>query len=193
MRFPTACLPGAVALALMTSGCTTLLPRGSSVSPSPFGSYAEADAAAARIVPFETQLKELKALGFDPDDGRNVTLIPYPDLLARLVPYSGVPLDSLDPGIRRCIEARSACRAYIFHFDQQTRKREGSFWTDFLNVSRTTRTVGWSFDALVVVADGRVLFRNTGGQPHAIRVDRSVNPLGPFQGAGEASGSVLIR
>jgi hypothetical protein len=179
--------------ALALAGCASLLPHGSTDTPSPFASFAEAEAAARRIVPFETRAADLKALGFDPDGGRNVTLIPYPDVLSRLVPYSGVPMDALDPGIRECIAARTACRAWLFHFERQDRKREGGFWGDFFNVRRVTLITGWWFDALVVESDGKVLFRNMAGQPGTHRLDRQINPLGPFQPAGEGAGALLAR
>lgn len=177
-----------LAAALLAAGCTSLLPRGSSTSPTPFASYAQAEAAAARIVPFETRVEQLKALGFDVDGGWNVTAIPYPDLLARLVPYSGVPMDSLDPGIRECIGAREACRAWVFHFEQMQRQREGPFLADFFNVRRVTQVKGWAADVLVVASGGKVLFRNVSGQPQTDRTERQINPLGPFQ-----SGEYLLR
>lgn len=43
----------------------------------------------------------------DPAEGKNVMVIPYPDIVARLAPYSGVPLADLDAGIRECILAKS--------------------------------------------------------------------------------------
>lgn len=186
-----------LALAIVAStaltGCGSLLPRASSDTPSPFATFEQAREAAERIVPFRTRADELKALGFDPTEGKNVTLIPYPDLVARLAPYSGVPLSELDPGIRDCILAKAECRAYVFHFEREDRKREGGFWSDFFNVHRVTNIRGWRFDALVVVSRGTVLFRNYGGQAHADRVERQTNPLGPFQPAGEGAGSLLIH
>ena len=47
----------------------------------------------------------------------------------------------------------------MFHYEREDRRREGSFWLDFLNVRRTTNIKGWWFDALIVVTDGKVLFR----------------------------------
>ena len=120
-------------------------------------------------------------------------MIPYPDIVARLAPYSGVALDQLDAGIRECIHAQSACRGYLVHFERQDRKRQGSFWLDFLNVRRHTFIKGWWFDALFVVSDGMVLFRNYGGQASTDRVDKQVNPLGPFQPAGESAGWQLVH
>jgi hypothetical protein len=46
---------------------------------------------------------------------------------------------------------------------------------------------------LIVVTDGVVLFRNYAGQASTDKVDRQVNPLGPFQPAGESAGPVLIH
>lgn len=182
-------LGGAAALA----GCTSLLPRGSSDTPSPFASFEQAREAAERIVPFRTRVDELQALGFDPGMGRNVTLIPYPDIVARLAPYSGVPLSELDPGIRQCILAQSACTGWLFRFERQDRRREGGFWADFLNIHRVTSITGWRFEALVVASGGTVLFRNHGGEPHADRVQKETNPLGPLQPAGEGAGALLLH
>lgn len=175
------------------SACSALLPRGSSDTPGVFSNFKAAQAAAQRIVPLETQLSELKGMGFDPEGGANVTLIPYPDIVARLAPYSALPLSALDPGVRKCVEAQAACRGYLFNFERQDRRRTGGFWLDFLNIRRTTNVTGWSFQALVVVSDGTVLFRNYAGQPQIDRVDRQRNPLGPFQPAGESAGAVLLH
>lgn len=178
---------------VLLGGCTSMLPRGSSDTPSPFASYSDAQAAAERIVPFKTSVKQLAALGFDPDQGKNVTVIPYPDIVARLAPYSGVPLEQLDAGIRACIRAQTGCRGYLFRFQREDRRREGSFLSDFLNVRRVTHVTGWWFEAMLVVTDDAVLFRNVAGNARVERVERQTNPLGPLQDAGEGAGSMLLN
>lgn len=178
---------------LVLAGCTTLLPRGSSGVPGPFATYDQAQAAAARIVPFSTRTQQLKDLGFDPDGGANVTLVPYPDIIGRLVPHPGVPLQELDPGIRQCIQAQQRCRAWLFRFEHQDRRREGSFWLDFFNIRRVTSVTGWWIDVMVVSADEVVVFRNMAGQARTDRTDRQTNPLGPFQPAGEGAGAALLH
>lgn len=180
-------------LALLLAGCAGMLPRGSTDTPSPFASYDDAQRAAERIRPFETRTADLSAMGFDPQQGKNVTVIPYPEIVARLAPYSGTPFDQLDPGIRACIAAQGGCRGYAFTFRREDARREGSFLADFLNVRRVTHVTGWTFQALVVVSDGTVLFRSVGGEPNVERVERRTNPLGPLQPAGEAAGSLLIH
>ena len=182
-----------VLLAVAIGGCSSLLPRGSTDTPSTFASFDQAQAAAERVVAFKTRETELKSLGFDPKDGYNVTLIPYPEIVARLAPYPGVPMSDLDPGIRQCIQSQSGCRGYLFHFERLDRRREGGFWTDFLNLRRTTTITGWWFDAMIVVRGDTVLFRNYAGQARTDRVEKQVNPLGPFQPAGEGAGAILLR
>lgn len=186
-------IPAVAAASLLLGACTAMLPRGSSDAPSPFSTFAEAQSAAEKIQPFKTPSGELAQLGFDAKDGRNVTMIPYPEIVARLAPYSGVPLEQLDPGIRTCILAKTDCRGYVFRFEKESREREGGFWADFLNVKRETRVRGWWFEALVVVNDGTVLFRNVSGQPHVEKLVRERNPLGPFQPAGEGAGAAILR
>jgi hypothetical protein len=185
-------LPMVILACVALSGCSSLLPRSSSDTDGRFSTFESAQAAAQRIVPMQTQVSELKGLGFDPEGGANVTLIPYPDIVARLAPYPTLPLSALDPGVRECVEAQAACWGYLFHFERQNRRRTGGFWLDFLNIRRTTEVSGWSFQALVV-SDSTVLFRNFAGQAQIDRVERQCNPLGPFQPAGEGAGAMLMR
>ncbi len=182
-----------VTLSLTLAACASLLPHGDSDQPSGFASFDDAARALNRVVPYQTTVDELKRLGFDVDASPNVTLFAYPQVTARLSPDSDVPFEALDPGIRDCILARQACRAYEFHLGREYRQREGTFLLDFLNFRRRTHVTGWRFDALVVVRDGLVLFRSHGGEPRTDRTERQVNPLGPLQPAGEAAGSLLRR
>jgi hypothetical protein len=177
----------------LLAACSTLLPHGVSDAPRPFDSYEQAEAAANRIVPFKTKEAELPALGFEFRLGANVQIIPYPNIVARLAPYSALALDHLDPGIRTCILAMTGCHGYLFRFEREDRKREGSFLLDFFNFRRETHTTGWWFEALVVIdKDGTVLFRNVAGQPLIARTDTQRNPLGFLQPAGESTGAVLL-
>lgn len=187
LRFFLACA------SLALAGCTPLLPRASSVAASSFDSYEAARQALEKVIPYQTKFEELRALGFDPQASANVTVIPYPEVVTRLAPHPGVPLEQLEPGVRDCILAQTLCRAYVFRYGQQRRVREGGFWSDFFNFDRTVSVTGWRFEGLVVVRNGVVLLRSIGGEPRTDRVDRQHNPLGPLQPAGEAAGSWLLR
>lgn len=180
-------------LALLLAGCSSMLPQSSSNTSSHFRSFEEAKLALEKVTPYKTTFEELKALGFDPQAATNVTVIPYPEVVTRLAPNSGVPLDALDRGVRECILAQTQCRAYVFYVAQQSRKREGGFWADFFNVRRTVAVTGWRFEGLVVLRNGLVLFRNVGGSPNTDYVEQQVNPLGPFQSGGESAGQLIMR
>jgi hypothetical protein len=183
-------VPLAVAL---VSACTSLLPRASSSTGVGFENFEEARVAAERIIPLKTRTEALNTMGFDVRNGLNVTLVSYPEIVVRLTPHPSVPISTLDPGIRQCIDIQTACRGYLFRFEKEDRKREGNFWLDFFNVSRTTNVTGWRFEALIVVSDDLVLFRNYSGQARIEKVEKQTNPLGPLQPAGEGAGSSLLR
>ncbi|MEO8309592.1 MAG: hypothetical protein ABI520_00325 [Caldimonas sp.] len=131
-------------------------------------------------------------MGFDIGAG-NVRQIPYPDVVGRLAPNGSIALADLDVGIRDCILARLACRAYEFRIGRETRTRTGGFIKDFLNFERTTSVVSWRFEALVVVRDDVVLFRTFGGEPRNERVEHESNPLGPLQSIGESAAGRIVR
>ena len=183
----------AIAAAAASAGCSGMLPRGRSDVSSPFGSFEAARGAFESIEPYRTTLHEMSTLGFDAEALANVKQIPYPEVVSRLAPNSGVPLDLLDPGIRDCILARQACRAYEFSMSLQLRQREGNFLLDFLSFRRTTTSPSKRQPVVFVVRDGLVLFRNHGGEPKVERIDRQTNPLGPLQQAGEAVGGMIKR
>ena len=194
-RAPARLLSMALAALLSASlaGCASLLPRGSSEQPSGFDSFESAQRALEQVLPFRTTVAELAGLGFDPEGGRNVTRVPYPEVVTRLAPHPGVPLETLDEGVRACVAAQAQCRAYVFHLGGQTQRREGSFWLDFFNFKRTTAVAGWRFDGLVVVRGDLVVFRNFGGEARIDRTERQVNPLGPLQRAGDAVGARILN
>jgi hypothetical protein len=176
-------LAGLSTLAL--SACAQLLPEQAIDTRPVFDTFAAASQAMERIEPFRTRTGELGALGFDVQGRRNATLIAYPDLVARLAPNSSVPFGELDAGIRECILAREACRAYQFHFWYERRERRGGFLADFFNFERTTAITGWHLEALIVVRGDTVLFRSFGGEPDNSRIEHQRNPLGPLQSAGD--------
>ena len=178
----------------LVAGCSQLLPQERRSVTAPFDSFMAAQRAIEQVVPFKSTTQHLRDLGFDTDNNANVTLIPYPDLVNRLAPNPSVPFDELDPGIRECILSRIACEAFEFQLGHELRKRDGGFWADFLNFRRHTTITGWHFQALIVVRDGVVLFRNYGGEPKIARTEVRRNPLGPLQPAGEATmGSLFSK
>lgn len=192
MRSTLGHLPAALAT-LALSACAHLLPEQAVDTRPAFDTFSAASLAVERIEPFRTRLGDLGELGFDVDGRRNATLIPYPDVVARLAPNSSVPFGDLDRGIRECILAREACHAYQFHFWYERRERRGGFLADFFNFERTTAITGWHLEALIVVRGDTVLFRSFGGEPDTSRIDHQRNPLGPLQSAGDQVMGAALR
>ncbi|MGH8738867.1 MAG: hypothetical protein ACREVC_16045 [Burkholderiales bacterium] len=64
----------------------------------------------------------------------------------------------------------------------------GSFLADLLDFHRKTDVSGWRFDGVLLIKDGVVIYKLTGGQPSIHQLEETVNPLGPFQsGTGVTS------
>ncbi len=163
-----------------------MLPRGSSVT-SAFSSFAELRDAVDSLQPRSSDQQTLLRLGLDPGSLPNTTILSYADLLRRFAPGSMALREELDPGIIACLAARDACRGWELNVSSIQRVRRGSFWADFFNFRRHTATSGWRFNALILMADGLVVYRSWGGQPSVNAVEDRTNPLGPLQDIGPAA------
>jgi len=188
-------LPGrwaaCIALALALSGCAELLPKASSEVTSQWHSFEDARAAIERIVPYKTTAADLKAAGFDPYLTPNVQLLTYSDIVLRFPLSGSMPWDRLDRGLRECLEAGKSCQGFSMTVRETKRDRVGNFWLDALHFKRTVDTVGWSFTALVLLVDDRVVYVIHGGQPLVREQEVNRQPLGPLQGWGDALPGLL--
>lgn len=176
----------AMALAgALLAGCAELLPKASNAVASPWHSYDEARAAVERIVPYRTTATELRALGIDPFATPNVQVLTASDVLLRFPVASGTAWERLDRGLRECLESGNACRGYSVSVRDIRRDRTGNFWLDALSFVRVVDVTGWSFNAVVLVVDARVVYVTWGGQPEIRERETNRQPLGPLQGWGD--------
>lgn len=173
-----------LSLLLLLGGCASLLPRGEAQTSKPWNDFNQAYAAYERIEPYVTTTAQLKAEGIDPLTTPNVIILNYADIVRRLVPPAGsdVPLDR---GIRDCLSAQAECRGYEVEQRHIDRKRVGNFWLDFLDFRRETVTTGWRFNMLLLIVNGRVVYKLWGGQPEIAETEVTRNPLGPLQSIGQ--------
>ncbi|MBS1169721.1 MAG: hypothetical protein H6R01_639 [Burkholderiaceae bacterium] len=174
----------AAMLLVFVAGCASLLPDGRQETRTPWETYAQAQAMFARIIPNETTVAELKALGVDPDKTPNVAVLSHADLLRRLVSTSSLDVKLLDHGLQQCVSSHKTCYAYEIEQKHIERKRFGNFWLDFFNFHRKTNITGWEFDAIVVVRDGKVIYKLWSGKPGIHQFEEERMPLGPFQSIG---------
>lgn len=176
------CLLAGAAISL--AGCASLLPDARQETKTPWKTYAEAQAMFERIIPNETSLAELKKLGVDPDKTPNVALLSHADLLRRLVSTSSLDVRLLDHGLQQCVSSHLTCYAFEIEQTHIEKKRFGNFWADFFNFHRQTDITGWQFDAIVVVRDGKVIYKLWSGKPIIHQFEEERMPLGPFQSIG---------
>lgn len=189
MRCPDiARLSSLVAAGLALAACSSLLPRSDTQVKTEWASFDEAKAAIERIEPHKTTRKELDASGLDPFVNPNVELLNYSDVLRRF-PLSG-SVTKLDPGLRECMEAGKSCIGYSIVLDQQKKKRVGPFLLDLLSFRRETKSTGWTFNAIVLIVDGEVVYALYGGKPSISQMETTVEPLGPLQ---NWDGTGLVR
>ncbi len=172
-------------LSVQLTGCTSLLPRVRSES-SPFKSFDEARQAIDALIPMKSNVRELTALGIDPVQQPNTTILTQADIVKRFVPSALLKREDLDPGIVACLEARNGCRGWEVNGARILKARTGNFLADFTNFSRYANTTGWRFNALILLVDDVVVFRSWGGQPNVNELEVNTNPLGPLQEMGPA-------
>jgi len=177
---------GGILLLLLMSACSTLLPEGKGEVEGPWQSYAEAEQVFKKIVPHQTSVADLKQLKLDPLSNPNISILNYSDVLRRFVPSASIDTNQLESGVQECVKAFSACSGYEIDHRFVQRKRYGNFLADFLNFKRKVDIVGWRFNAVLLIKDGIVIYKLTGGQPAIHEHEESLNPLGPFQGTGES-------
>lgn len=177
-------MPGALLLCLVC-GCTSLLPRSKEGTASPWKNYGEAQQAFDRIEPGRTTVEDLKPLNLDPSANPNIAILNYSDVLRRFLLNPSVTVADLDHGVRMCVSAKIACWGFEVTQKSVRKHRNGSFWMDFLGFRRETHTAGWKFNGIILVKDGVVIYKLTGGQPAILEQEETRTPLGPVQSVGD--------
>lgn len=171
---------------LALSGCGGMLPKGEVVTIGPWHSYQDVQEVFDRIEPYRTTVSDLNALGIDPKKNPNITLLNYSDVLRRFIPSPSIDASDLDGGVQDCLKAKTACRGYEVTQSMRHRARYGNFWADFLNFRRKVDVTGWRFNGVILIRDGLVVYKLTGGEPAIHEFEENRNPLGPLQGIGES-------
>jgi hypothetical protein len=160
-----------------------MLPSSREVTASGSGwqKYSDAEATFAKIVPGKTTVAELKSLNLDPTTNPSVSKLQTWQVRDRFIPNTLVTLDDLDQGVRVCITAREACKAYEVNYVSTQTKRIGNATLDVLKMRRHTQTAGFRFNGLILVKDGVVVYTLTAGQPRIQQVEEKEDLLGPVQ------------
>jgi hypothetical protein len=161
-----------------------MLPHSKESTVSPWANYEEAQEAFDQLMPGETTAAELKGMKLDPSTNPNITILNYSDVLRRFLANQSISVADLDQGVRDCVSAKTSCRGYEVTQKILDKKRHGNFWLDLLGFKRETHTNGWAFSGLILLKDGIVVYKLTGGQPSISQDENANNPLGPVQAVG---------
>jgi hypothetical protein len=172
-----------IPLVLLTSACSSLLPKSHTESTS-FASFDEAREAIEKLEPMKSDKATLKKNGFNPATHPNTKILTHSDVVRLFVPTTLLKREDLDPGVLACLEARDACHGLEISGAKIAKVRTGNFLADFSNFHRRTETTGWRFNGLILFVKDLVVYRSWGGQPVINEVENTRNPLGPFQDIG---------
>lgn len=168
-------------LLLLVAGCGSLLPSTRQTVKSPWNNFEEAKAAYDRIIVGKCTANDLRRLGFDPFMNPNVTILTYVDIIQKFMFNPSIKIEDLDPGLQKCIKAKAGCNAYSIDPKVLLAKRHGNVLMDLFDFRRNTRETGWRFNALAVMLNGVVVYKQWGGNPSIDSTTITKNPLGPLQ------------
>jgi len=175
----------AIAMIVLCSGCSSMLPSGKEVVKSPWDSFDQAQGAFDKIIPYETTIEELAQLGFDPHKTPNIKMLNYLDV-RRLFKYEPGYDATYHPGVLACLRAKELCITYDVDVKDIKKKRVGNFWKDIFLLKREEHRTGWNFRAMILIVDQQVVYKLSGGSPRLDETRTKKNPLGPIQELGPA-------
>jgi hypothetical protein len=176
-------LVGLLTLAVL-SGCSALLPKSKEVTASPWQTYQAAQETFDKIVPGETTIADLRQMSLDPTSNPNIAILNYADVMRKFMLNQSFSINDLDNGVRECVLAKIGCRGFEINQSLVNKQRMGNLVLDVLGFQRETQTDGWRFNGLILLKDGVVVYKLTGGQPVIQQKEENQNPLGPVQAIG---------
>jgi hypothetical protein len=164
------------------AGCAFLLPTGKTTIISPWQDFDGAKAQYDKIIPEKTTAEELSSMGFNPHTVPNIRILNATDTINIFMQNPSMRIESLDPGIQKCAEARTRCTSYRIEPSVVKGKRIGNVFLDLLTFKRHTVSTGWEFRGLVILVDNVVVYKDSaGGRPLVSTEDIQIKPLGPLQ------------
>jgi hypothetical protein len=174
-----------ICLPFFLSACAGMLPAARQDVSNPWADFEAAKHSFDAIVPFQTGMKTVRELGFDPYKTANMQVLNQAQVVHAVLPSPLQERATIPKGIVDCMQVQEACVGYLMEPSKTEQKRVGNFFLDFLNFKRNTLTTGWKFSALIVVIDDTVVYKQWNGQPRMETTEQRTNPLGPLQSIGE--------
>lgn len=171
---------GVGVLGWLLMGCsTTVLPTNSNASQTQWETYDDARKAYDTVKVGESTVEDIKKLGFDPKAVPNIKVMNYVDVVNQFGP--AFKMDDLPAGVQACAKAREACSAYAVKAQSIKNQRSGFIPADLLGFKKQVTTTGWELNAVLVMVDGKVVYKLWNGTPEIKASNSEYNPLGPMQ------------
>lgn len=101
--------------------------------------------------------------------------------MQRFMPNPSITQDDLDPSVRAFIEHREQGAAWEVEVNVLKTRRYGNAFLDVTGFVKKSHETGWQFKALLLLREGRVVYKLSSGQPNLDRYEKKVRPLGPLQ------------
>lgn len=151
---------------LVLAACSATMPHGESNRTMPWPSYEAAKQDYDQVIVGHSTHDDLKALRFTPDQNANVRLLNKLELVSRMMKdQPSMSRDDMPPALLNCLKTREGCLGYEINLRVSEEQRSGNFFADLLNFSRKTQNQGWAFNALFLLQDGRVTYKEWNGTP----------------------------
>jgi hypothetical protein len=176
---------------LLTTGCQSLFISHQSTTQTQWTNWDQINIAFGKIAPDHTTIKDLRALGFDPNVTPNIKIMPYVDVVPIFMPNPNIHMDDLPVGVRVYVDAKQNRRAYLVELENVKEKRHGNLFLDVFGFKRQTHQSGWRFKGLILIKEDKVVYTLSSGEPDISLDENNVRPLGPFQEMDGCAGSIL--
>lgn len=177
---------------LLMTGCGTggsgrFLPTTGVYTQSSWETYTEVENNVETIVLGKTTNDDLIRMGFDLEKMPNVKRLTYLDVMTKFKLDSPTRFTlfnniELPQGVLKTLAAREKSRSYELNLESIVNKREGSVFLDVLGFRKTVHTTGWKANVLVLMVDDVVEYVLFSGERNIDKIEKTRNPLGPFQG-----------
>ncbi|HEX3808365.1 MAG TPA: hypothetical protein VHW02_01600 [Rhizomicrobium sp.] len=151
-------------LSLLGCGALGLLPYQGDASALNFKNYDQVARAFGKIVPGETRLSELSALGFDAQRSAHVEALSYLGVIERFLPHDSAKFDELNPAVQNCIEARDHCSAIVFDREAKANRDTSNSLLQLLGFESASAAQTKAADVFLLIQDGRVTYKMMRGE-----------------------------
>ncbi len=168
-------------MALLATGCASLLPTAKENLKSSWETFEDAKNAFDAIIPYRTDAGELHKMGYDPFNTPNIRILTHLEIIGSILPNQAFKKEDLDEELLDCLQVKKSCKAYSLSVRRIESQRHGNAILDVLRFQRKTRRTGWEFKGFLVLKHDLVVYKIWSGRPNLEENEQSVNPMGFLQ------------